>query len=767
VLFRSLKKYFLVVAVALAAAFLTVLLLNYLLAGPKLAFYYDFLLQRRPDFPLPREILLVDSEEITEPGTVVAVLDAMTEFDAECLVIETPILGFSPIKSGDVEEIRRHFDEEFTLLGSNIRNLFEAIKTGSVSPLESGRYVEELVALTERGKERLSAAVIRPDTASIQLERASEAFGRVLRAGDLRALPMDTPWYSKVPADGDGKIRRISPVLPSGEFRPGADGIEHILYAALKERWDSSVLEYGEYGPVLINTVDGRETIMALDKNAAILVERPGRGNFRRIPVSIFVSYDEADRLLERRLREAEGLGVYAATAPERSPVYIADYGNVLREDLLDAPSPERRSAWKEARKEYFKSLEEFLSGPFETVLVSGYEELIATERLDEKGQARLAALRDELIRCFAELREAHAELIELRGTLEEALSSSLCILGPGSGAYGEPSITETSAMLAGALLGGRAIVPGETRHILWWSFFTALFVTFAVSRMKPLMCLLSGLFLSAAAFFGFSWYFVISAYWIDPLIPAAASLAGILTLSFGFLLILRRGAGAFRAAYGNAAGKQCLKQLIRAGRPRPGERNITTAAVIAVKDPSLLILEDEDCVRAAGAAEKFRGTASELFKKAGAVILGCEGDMILACFGSPLERISLSLIKGETPYADDFSARGGQNPASKAGGFIAELALRHPETESWRFGIDCGDCLFFWSRRSGYTAAGSPVVRSRILAGLAPRYKARILVTEPVRERLSMPVRKLHTLEGKNGGGREAFYELLVKPPV
>jgi class 3 adenylate cyclase len=63
----------------------------------------------------------------------------------------------------------------------------------------------------------------------------------------------------------------------------------------------------------------------------------------------------------------------------------------------------------------------------------------------------------------------------------------------------------------------------------------------------------------------------------------------------------------------------------------------------------------------------------------------------------------------------------------------------------------------------SGYTAFGSPVIRSRVLAGLTSRYKAAILITEPVRERLSVPVRKLHSL-GRESGNKTIFYELLVK---
>jgi hypothetical protein len=86
---------------------------------------------------------------------------------------------------------------------------------------------------------------------------------------------------------------------------------------------------------------------------------------------------------------------------------------------------------------------------------------------------------------------------------------------------------------------------------------------------------------------------------------------------------------------------------------------------------------------------------------------------------------------------------------------------LEKPEFSAWHFGIDEGDCAFFWTPLSLYAVAGRPAVRARILAGLARRFGARALVSDSVREKIRIPVRKLHTLGEKDGGGRETFYEL------
>jgi hypothetical protein len=54
-------------------------------------------------------------------------------------------------------------------------------------------------------------------------------------------------------------------------------------------------------------------------------------------------------------------------------------------------------------------------------------------------------------------------------------------------------------------------------------------------------------------------------------------------------------------------------------------------------------------------------------------------------------------------------------------------------------------------------------MVRARILSNLAPRYKVRVLITESVSEAVpNIPARKLNALAA--GGGKEFFYELLIK---
>jgi class 3 adenylate cyclase len=754
--FISRKTAFLTTLAGLAAAAGMAVLLCYVLAGPRLGPWYDFLLNRRSPPPAAREILLIDTGDLIEPGDALPLLMTLTEMDAGGLVIQVPVLGLSPGRSESETEIRRRFDDEFNLLGRNIRNLFEAIRVGSVPPVESARYVENLVELAERGKERLSSTLVhRDEEGALRFEQAAVAFGRVWKAGDLRtpeglaSLPMDSPWYSKPRTDPDGKFRRISPVLRpvvSGDSETeNAAEIEHVVYAGLSSRRESFPEHpNGNSGP--------------LYSAGEILLEKiPGGEGFRRLSLARFREYDETGRNLAEALKAAEALGLYSNIAPERSPVALGEYARALREDLLESPGPEKKAAWIYSRAEYFAGLEELLYGPSEMALVGGYEELMATEKLNDEGLARLTELRDELIRAFAGLREQHGTLVELRMSLEETLASSFCILGP-------PAETEASAALANTLLTGHFIIPGSPPYILFWSLSAALLLIVIIFTMSPWRALGTGFFLTFLTAAGFSWSFIISGYWIDPLIPSAAAFTGTLTIFSLSLMIIRRGARRFRLAYGPYISKSSLKQLVREGRPQPSEVLCARAAIVAIRNGELPALEDRGDPRAAvQSAGVFRGKAAELFTRAGAVIIGMDGDLVLAAFGSPLERIVLEGLKAGPRYRDDPLDGNAPNPALRAAGFVTELVTGNQETASWRFGIDTGECAFFWSGLPGYSACGRPVVRARILSSLAPRYKVKVIITELVNEGLrNIPARKLNVLASRDR--KEYFYELLYK---
>jgi class 3 adenylate cyclase len=521
--------------------------------------------------------------------------------------------------------------------------------------------------------------------------------------------------------------------------------MEHVIYGVLKSRYESSGVEDGEGGLVLAarGAADGSGRIIPLDKNGAVLFEIPHGGeSFRRIEFSKFLEYDEADRSLRRLLGDAQSLGIYDNLEGEKNPLILHDYALSLKGDLLASPSGADKSRWVDARRRYFDSLGEFLYGPAEMGLVMGYENLVATEELSAEGIARLIALRDSTMLSFAQIREKYTETMDSRKNLESVLAGSCCIMGPLASRLGD---TEASALLANSLLTGKVINPGRDLYLLLGALACALLTCLCIMRLGPVMTAGLGLLLSLLGGAGFSAAFILSGLWLDPLVPAAAAASGTL-VSFAWALGAKRGFNRrFSQAYGPFVPRPCLKQIIQAGKPLPSQTLKAWTVAAAVRNPQLMIREDrENCLAGAEAVLAFQAQAAELFKKAGAIITGCQGDLVLASFGSPLDSAAA-------------------HSAAAAAGCIAGI-IKTPECSSWRFGLDTGECAFTWSALSGYSAFGRPIIRARIISSLASRYKARVIATAELSKALpDIPSRKLDLLKEKDGSGGTAFYELKI----
>ena len=809
--FRCLISFFLASGIAA--------LLCFLFDGPRLGPFYDFLLRQRRSYPVSQDILIIDSsvpgqelgDDILEPGAAASLFYTMTELGGRTLIIQVPILGLSAGGTAGEAEIIDRFDEEFSILSRNIRNLFDGIRTGSVAPAESTRYVGELVDLSEKGKERLVSALVRRDEEGIvTMEKAAALFGHVRRPGDLRVqliragkggwpgVLAERDEYSRSRPDRDGVLRRIAPVITVPEFSEGEAGertLEHIIYGALKTRYKSSGIEHSDSGRFLAarNSPDGKDTIIPLDRTGAVLFEVPRKGDdFRRIGISDFLEYDEADRSLRRLLADGETLGIYQGIEGEKHPSILYDYALSLRDELVSSPdflNEEKKSAWIEARNSYFACLEAFLYGPAEMNLVSGYEAIIASESLGEAAVTKMTGMRDSLIRTFVSLRARYNEVFELREKIESALTGSFCILGRASSLSSPPPAStyswfhdfprglissirsalfktyatdvEASALLANSILSGRVVKPGGYMYLFCFSVVCAFFVCFLIKSFGPAPVLGIGTLLSLLVCTGFSLSFILSGFWLDPLVPAAAAAAGTL-VSFAWTLIAgRRYSRRFRLAYGPCVSGSCLRSVIRAGRPLPSQAATVRAAVVAVKNSEPAARGNPQSAEALPVLA-FHEKVSDLFRKAGGTIIGTDADLVTVCFGSPLERVFLRGKEKMSPYEDNIHALAA--PALRAADIVSEIA-RRPDCGFWHFGLDIGSCTFAWTALSGYFALGSAVRKARILSRLAGRYRTRIVISSSVNEALpDLIAKKLDVLKEKDGQGGEPFYRLAVR---
>ena len=515
----------------------TVPLLERALAGPRLGALYDFLLALRPSPPVFPQILLLETDEVAEPGDVFTVLLTLSELGASDLLIEVPVLGTRAVIAESPEDFVRRVDGEFYLMERNIRSLFDGIRLGFVAPEEAPGLVESLVELSGRGRDRLNAAVmLSEEEGDARMGQAAAAFSNVLIAPDLRAapwMPGEPAFYSRPRPDRDGRVRRIAPFVPLDDLNvirrtPGAtpEYARHIAELALARRWSSSEIEREGRAAVLVNRFahsgSTGEFRFQLDGTGAILVERPAAPGFRRIGLSAFAEYRRADARLAALLEEGWGKGIYALTAADRIPAILFEHAENLRERMLEQPGPQTRAAWIAARDDYVRSLEAFLYGPYEMAIVNAHEQAIAGAAGTVADTA--AERRDAAILAFVAMRQARRELAAGRDALAAELAGAFVIMYPAGRENG-------SALMANTLLTGRGVTPVQRREALLWSLgavFLLLTAVTAAGAGNPL----PGIAAAALCLAGFSLAFVVTGRWLDPALPAAAVLAGSLFMS-------------------------------------------------------------------------------------------------------------------------------------------------------------------------------------------------------------------------------------------
>jgi hypothetical protein len=393
------------------------------------------------------------------------------------------------------------------------------------------------------------------------------------------------------------------------------------------------------------------------------------------------------------------------------------------------------------------------------------------------------------VISAFIQTRNKYEEFSAIRGELS-ATAASLCIMGPVSapraasensnavqgflpwlkkvfsraGREPYPTAAEASAILANSILTGRVVIPLADQYMLLWSGGIALAILFLLRKTRPVFTVITGLILILFEGLVFSLGFVFTDYWIEPLQPVLTAAVGVFVSFFIAIQIKRQEAKRFRQAFGSSLAPAYLRQVIRVGQPQPGDLVKAKAAVITVRQPSLLTKENrENPKEGAAHIRDFREAVFRHFTRIGGVFAGAEGDLVMIAFGSPLERAYLNSVKSEAPYEDELHARSNNSPAAKAIGAVMDFTAHTPEAASWYFGIDTGECVFSYTEPGGYTAFGSPMIRSKILSGLAPRYKAQILATTAVIEKTEGVIsRKLDVLKEKDGE-QQAFYKLLT----
>jgi hypothetical protein len=750
----------LIVPSVLAA--LTLFSLLFLLRGPVLGPVYDFLLARRPPPPISQELLLIETEpqrtddseggdalrpppagreNVISPALAGAVVMTLAEMSASALIIQAPILGVSVAGAAASSDLIFRFEEEFKTINGNVKNLFDGIRLGSIAPQDAPHLVDDVVELNTQGKERLLESVFSTGGSdAVQLEKAFAAFGGahipvelevsiISSGGSVSGISsLYSSGYSLGMPDGDGKFRRIVPVL-AGE----KGNSEHIVWSSLKKRYKTA------------------DFPVALDENGAILFEMPKNGHdFREIPLEIFLEYDDLDKTLYHLLVEGVSLANSGGVLPDQYPAFLYENAQKMREELFLDTKPEQKGRWIAARNAYFTSLSRFFDGTAEKNIRDSFDRLIVEENLDETGIGRIESLRDGELQKYTIAREIWQQLKDARRQLENSLAGSFCILGNSRVLHGEGTAfsgTDISAVLANSILTGKAVMRADENDTLLYTIIAALAVILILLKTGPLLSLFSTLALSAVIFVLFSYRFVVSGQWLDPFIPAGTVLAASFASLVCSFAAWRGMAVRLRRCFGSIMSASTLRKLIKTTKPLPEKNKTVPCTIIAVYNPNLNSAENKaDPLRAAEASKEFRAEVCAAFFKEGGVVVSGVDDTILVSFGSPLER----LVGGDC---------GAEKQVNKAAHLAASLPPPSAKSVPWCFGLDYGECGFDWLPPGGYTAFGKAVIRARLLARVCVRYKVKALAGEAAKAK--MDASRIKELSSKKDARQCTFFEI------
>jgi class 3 adenylate cyclase len=553
--------------------------------------------------------------------------------------------------------------------------------------------------------------------------------------------------------DSDGVLRRIAPIT----FLEDGSESHYLVYDALTEYLN----------------LEKDELLFSADKNGALLLDTPKKDlAFTQLSINDFVTYNDLDNALFVKLEEMETLGYYDQLVPEKHPTALYRYALAMKDDLFREQNAIALEAWIKARENYFDGVQDFFLSGTETTIVTGYEELIASEELEDSVKVELAFMRDALIGTFQDCRNAYNDVVEYRNALRLKLNTSFCILGPlgneseawGRGVSGNLGETEAAAHFANMLFTGNSITPVDDLQIVFWIFLWVFFFSFFIRNANIIVTVLLGILSAILSIIFFSSVFVYWDLWIHPAIPAASLLFASFVSIMMELIFKRRLALVLRRAYGPYVSSSSLKKIIKRTGPEPWETVISYSAIVAVRSNSVHTAESKDSpVMAALAVRNFRDSISQLFKDAEAVIIGSDGDLVLAAFASPLERSALMNAGIARQYMNNPNDKGKVNPIDKAISSVLAI-IKKIDADGWSFGIDCGECAFTYSDASGYSAFGHAVVKARLLSTLTNKYHTKVLISENIQKHagIAIETRQLDTLVERELGTQESFYALV-----
>jgi adenylate cyclase len=760
----------------------------------------DLFLRARPPVPESPAILLVDIDDlaITRVGVwpwgrdlMANGLILMREFGAASAAFDIEYLNASPrgvdgsVLRGAVPDA---FNQEFSQLETNIQQLGDAVRSGSIQPRDVGRYAAELSGLAAMGKQRLLDTVrsVERDN-DAYLGSAARFFGSAYFTVNLppeapnETAPADLVDYAlsrlslgNLAVAGDpapvaaALIPAIKPVLAgaAGAGFPNVivdpDGVRRridlvrsyrgkhfaqLAFRPLLAMLGNPAIELHRNGIFLKGAVvpgkAARDIAIPLGAAGDFLINWPHKRflpSFRHISFYELVLHQQLEEDLLYNLKLMSQSGYLSYHTGESGLLETWQYAESVKKEVLGGGDTARVPEYVKARSAYFSAVGDFLGGDAEKRILADIDRALEKRDLSAAEKRSVEEVRADVGPTFEKTRGIYADLVKTREVLGKNLPGSFCVVGltatsttdigvnPFDNQY--PNVG-THASVVNSVLQGQFL-----RDTPWWyslilAIVLTLAATFLLLRLDPRRSLLVGSLAVVVVLGALVLWFRLTGVYLAPTIPVGSVFFTFVALTAIKFLRSEQEKSQVRNAFNHYLSTDVINQLLE--NPERlnlgGEKKILSAIFTDVKGFST-ISEALDSNELVHLLNIYLTEMSDIILDLGGTIDKFEGDAIISFFGAPVE-IS------DHPRRACLAAVRLKRAEARLNARVIEDKLT-PSPLLTRIGINTGEMTvgnMGTAKKMNYTIMGNSVNLAARLEGVNKQYGTWILMSEATQE--------------------------------
>jgi adenylate cyclase len=790
---------------------------------------YDLFLHIKPAEAENPSILLLDVDDlaISKVGSWPWSRDVMAnglillrEFGARSAVFDIEYVNKSP-RGLDTFVLRQNipdaFNQEFSQIQTNIQQLFDAIRSGSLPIRDVPQYVADLQNLTDQGKQKLLDEVksVERDN-DVYLGQAAGFFGSTYFTVaapdapdqnanvDLEQYALDNLALKNLTVQFDSvrKAASLNPaILPVLKGARGA-GFPNVIVDpdGVRRRIDLIKSYHGKYfaqlafrplldwlgdpsivlqrGRILLKGArmpSGavRDISIPLTADGHFMINWSPRGyleSFRHLPFYELVYHRQMEENLVYNLKLMAQSGYLSYYTGQTPLLDMYNYCDGLKNDMLKSGDDSSMDTYVKAREALFDSVGQFLTGDAESRILADIDKALRNPRLAAGDRANARAVKQEVPKVFDETRGIYDNLMKTRQILAKSLPGAFCIIGVTATSTTDIGVNPfvgqyvnvgTHASVVNTILQGRFL-----NQLPWlYAVVVALLVSFGVAlailnqdAVRSLIIGGAGVVVLFGLLLG---TFLLFGIFVDTVTPLASVFFTFLALTAVKFLRTEREKSFVRNAWAHYLSSEVINDLI--ANPEKlnlgGEKKVLTAMFTDVKGFSSISEALDDPAKIVHLVNLYLTEMSDIILDLRGTIDKYEGDAIISFFGAPVD------LPDHARRACMAAIRMKRAELALNEKFLAEKLT--PNELHTRIGINTGEMTvgnMGTLQRMDYTIMGSSVNLASRLEGVNKQYGTWILTSGSTEEGLGQDflVRKLDRVRVVGVNQPVRLYELI-----